>query len=73
MAEEKPPINASEAEPLDILATSSETNQGKDGKYDSQPEGKASFGDYAVWLRSYRRTCGRLTSHGHLANILLCN
>lgn len=48
MAKEKPPINASEASPLDILATSSETSQEKDSKYDSQPEGKASFGDYAV-------------------------
>jgi hypothetical protein len=73
MAEEKPPINASEAQPPDILASSSETNQEKDGKYDSQPEGKASFGDYAVWLHSYRGTYRRLTSHWHLANILLCN
>lgn len=50
MAEDKPPINASKERQLDILATNSETNQEKDSKYDSQPEGKVSFADYAVCL-----------------------
>ena len=48
MAEGKPSLGATLEQQLEIPANGSQAIPEKDGKYNSQPEGKASFKDYAV-------------------------